>query len=137
MNREEWLSVLKLSTLWEFEELRKKAIAELSKVEIEAVDKVIFARSYRVGTWLFEGYKALVEREASLSSEEAERLGYKTAFQLCLRREDTFRRRGGIKSYRSFNGVEPDICETFRTELIDTGHSGKVPQMHFVNFTIG
>jgi hypothetical protein len=119
MNKEEWLSVLKLSTIWAFDEIRKKAIAELSKINMDTVDKVILARTYSVGDWLYEGYTALVKREAGLSSEEAERLGYETAFRLCQRRENTFR-----KTHRSFEGLGTEICRAFQAELIDAGHSG-------------
>jgi hypothetical protein len=130
MNQEQWLSVLKLSTLWEFDEIRKKAIAELSKVNMDTADKVVLARSYRVGDWLYEGYTALVKREAGLSSEEAEKLGYETAFRLCQRREDTFRsdRPGNINRHRrSFEDLGTEICGAFQAELIDAGHSGKAP----------
>jgi len=85
----EWISVLKLSTLWEMKDIRTKAIAELSKTKMDAVDQVLLARSYDVGDWLLEGYTTLVKREANLSSKEAERLGYETAFRLCQKREDT------------------------------------------------
>jgi hypothetical protein len=125
MNQEQWLSVLKLSTMWAFDKIRKKAIAELSKTNMDTVDKVILARSYSVGDWLYEGYIALVKREAGLSSEEAKRLGYETAFRLCQKREDTFRLNDINRHRRSFEGLETEICRAFQAELIDAGHSGK------------
>jgi len=125
MNSDEWESVLKLSTLWELDDIRKEAIAELSKLLVDAVDKVMLARSYRVGAWLLEGYTSLVKRETNLSSEEAARLGYETAFRICQRREAT-----QFNSHCSFIGLEADICRTFRTELADVGHSGEVSTLN-------
>ncbi|KIM82558.1 hypothetical protein PILCRDRAFT_820414 [Piloderma croceum F 1598] len=127
MNQDQWVSVLKLSTMWGFDEIRKKAIAELSKINMDTLDKVVLARSYSVGDWLYEGYTALVKREASLSFEEAERLGYEIAFRLCQRREAAFRK-AGFNLHRSFQGLGTEICATFRAELIDAGHSGRPPQ---------
>jgi hypothetical protein len=122
MNQDQWVSVLKLSTMWAFKEIKEKAIAELSKINMDVMDKVLLARSYRVGDWLYEGYIALVKREASLSAEEAEKLGYETAFRLCQRREYAFKKAG---FNRSFEDLGNQICRTFRAELIDAGHSGK------------
>ena len=127
LTRDEWESVLKLSTLWEFEDIRKEAIAELSQLQVDAVDKVMLARSYRVGAWLLEGYTSLVKRETNSSSDEAARLGYETAFRVCQRREATCVR---FNSRRSFIGLEADICRTFRTELADVGHSGEVSTLN-------
>jgi hypothetical protein len=44
----EWISVLKLSTLRTFRELRQEAVDELSQIKIDPVDKVMLARDYRV-----------------------------------------------------------------------------------------
>jgi hypothetical protein len=105
MGRTEWVSVLKLSTLWRFGELREEALDELAQMEIDPIDKVILARDYRVEKWLVEGYTELVKRDAGLSAEERKRLGYETAFQLYERREESFRR--GL-SY----GTVPRACST-------------------------
>lgn len=128
INQEEWTSVLKLSTQWEFEDIRKKAIAELSKIEMSAVDKVMLARSYRVGSWLLDGYMALVKRETTLSFEEAGKLGFETAFRICQQREQTFRNCPIAIEYaseprRSFEGLEGQIWGAFRRELTESGLS--------------
>jgi hypothetical protein len=114
-------------------DIRTKAIAGLSKTKMDAVDQVLLARSYGVRDWLLEGYTTLVKREANLSSKEAERLGYETAFRLCQKREDTFKKyqqslfgRHEFNTHREFGALRAEICNTFRKELIDAGHSGEV-----------
>jgi hypothetical protein len=121
MNKEQWVSVLKLSTMWAFDEIREKAIAELSKTNMDTVDKVVLGRSFSVGIWLLEGYFTLVTREAGLTSTEAKRLGYETAFRLCQRREDAFRKAGlrDINKHRSFKHLKEEILQTFRAEFLD------------------
>lgn len=135
MNREEWTSVLKLSTMWRFGELRKKAIGELTKLAIDSVDKVILARDYKVEKWLVDGYTELVRRDPGLSSKEWKRLSYETALQLYEKREDTFRRGLGQPHYdydsgcyfcgsRIFGNLEADMRSLFQEELADVKYHG-------------
>ncbi|TFK20740.1 hypothetical protein FA15DRAFT_646591, partial [Coprinopsis marcescibilis] len=53
---EEWISVLKLATLWEMEKIRKLAIHHLSCTGmLSSTQKVQLAREYRVRKWFVEG----------------------------------------------------------------------------------
>ena len=88
----EWFSVLKLSTLWAFGELRQQALNGLSSIAIDPVDRVMLAREYRVEIWLVEGYMELVRRDAGLFRKAQMRLGYETSLRLYEKREDTFLR---------------------------------------------
>jgi len=92
MNVEDWTSVLKLSTMWEFSETRKLAIEKLSEVGMDLVTKVILAKQYEVREWLFAAYEGLVKRKESLSVAEAERLGLATAIRLYRIREECSRK---------------------------------------------
>lgn len=91
MGRKEWISVLKLSTLWQFGELRQEAISQLSGMALEATEKISLARAYRVERWLLEGYSALVHQEAALTTTQKDQLGAETTILLYEKREDTFR----------------------------------------------
>ena len=88
MTDEEWISVLKLSTLWGFSCLREKAIGQLSTSTMFPVSWVELARKYQVKEWLIAGYRELVKRPASISMEESERLGWRTTVQLYQLREE-------------------------------------------------
>jgi hypothetical protein len=144
MGREEWLSVLKLSTLWRFKELRTKALNRLSQIQIDPVDKVILARDYGVEGWLVEGYTELVKRDEGLSSEARRRLGYETALQLYVKREDTYKRglektQRTSRNYnypiamqpysnnttsREFDDLETEIRSMFHEELAGIRYDG-------------
>ena len=88
MTDEEWISVLKLSTLWGFSGLREKAISQLSASTMGPVSWVELARKYQVKEWLITGYRDLVKRPANISMEESERLGWRTTVQLYQLREE-------------------------------------------------
>ena len=84
LTRQEWCSVLKLSTMWEFTKIRKWAIDELSKMKAEMgeIEMIEFGRSFDVKEWWLEGYGSLLKRGKTITDEEAERLGWKIAAKL-------------------------------------------------------
>ncbi|KAG2006793.1 hypothetical protein CC2G_014539 [Coprinopsis cinerea AmutBmut pab1-1] len=83
LTKSEWISVLKLSTRWYFNDLRKVAIDELSEVEMDPIQRVCLAKAYHVYDWLLEGYEELVEREDPITEEEGEKIGMGVALKLC------------------------------------------------------
>jgi len=82
MTREEWLSAIKLSTMWGFVGARELSIERLSKVKLSPTDKIVFGKKYQVFSWLKEGYAALIKREDVMTAKElyenAEVLGWDT-----------------------------------------------------------
>ncbi|CAA7260408.1 unnamed protein product [Cyclocybe aegerita] len=71
LSKEEWLSVLKLSSFWYFLGFRKMAIAELANTKaLTATEKI---------TW---------GRDVKVSKEEALTIGYETTFSLFRLREE-------------------------------------------------
>lgn len=70
MTRDEWLSALKLSTMWGFADTRKQSIQKLSKLELSPINKIVLGREHRVLAWLKEGYDALIKREEVITAEE-------------------------------------------------------------------
>jgi len=89
LTRQEWISVLKLSTMWEFTDIRGRAIQELGKKEMgmEAVEKIACARRFEVKEWFLDGCVELLKRVETITNEEAERLGLGTAVKLLRLRE--------------------------------------------------
>jgi len=89
LTQQEWISVLKLCTMWEFTPIRKRAIQELSKKEMKmgTMKKIKCGKTYEVKEWVLAGYVELLKRTETITEEEAERLGWKTAAKLLLLRE--------------------------------------------------
>ena len=62
LTQEEWVSVLKLSTMWDFFEIRKKV---LSDSNMGMMSKIVIGRKYKVTEWLLKGYNSLAKQEGS------------------------------------------------------------------------
>ncbi|TFK16504.1 hypothetical protein FA15DRAFT_698737 [Coprinopsis marcescibilis] len=88
--KDEWIGVLKLSTIWNMSTIRQYAISRLSKIEpsIPNIEKIQLARAHRVGRWLEEGVKGLLEL-GSVTLSDLEVLGWKTAAVICHIRESS------------------------------------------------
>ncbi|KAG6327519.1 hypothetical protein ID866_11570 [Astraeus odoratus] len=83
----EWTAVLKLSTLWEFDKLRKAAISSLHGICLNAIDRVVLSKQYNINEWLLPALNELARRPESISFEEASRLGFEIALNLASVRE--------------------------------------------------
>jgi len=61
---EDWVGVLQLATMWEFKEIREKAIAALSALnsQRELSEKIYLGAKYGIINWLRDGYTDLVYR---------------------------------------------------------------------------
>ncbi|KAJ7509740.1 hypothetical protein B0H11DRAFT_1659872, partial [Mycena galericulata] len=87
MPKDDWISVLKLSTLWYFLEARDLAIQQLTNQVTDSVERILLARKYEVSAWLRIGYTDLARREEGISLVDAEKIGWKTTVQLYHSRE--------------------------------------------------
>lgn len=111
---DEWISVLKLSTMWCFDDMRKLAIKELSrKIKIDPVTQIILSRQYKVSEWAYSGHERLVVRSEPISVAEAERLGLSTAIRL-------YQIRDAIAK-NSAHDLQGNIWRTFAEELKEVG----------------
>ena len=85
LSSEEWTSVLKLSTMWEFEDIRARAIKALGSLTLskdsDLVDKIVIARKSAVSSWLVPSLHALVQRGRPLDLSEGDRLGLEWALK--------------------------------------------------------
>ncbi|KAH6885533.1 hypothetical protein BKA70DRAFT_1123941, partial [Coprinopsis sp. MPI-PUGE-AT-0042] len=85
--KDQWLSVLKLSTKWFFKGLRKISIAQLDALELAPTDKVCLGKEYHISRWVLAGYDSLVRNQDLIPHEDAERIGYKSTVSLYMCRE--------------------------------------------------
>jgi len=61
---DEWVGVLNLATMWLFQEIRAKAISQLSELikEKTAMERITLAKEYRVAEWLRDAYFELTQK---------------------------------------------------------------------------
>jgi hypothetical protein len=127
----EWTSVLKLSTLWRFGELRREAIEELTKLLVDSpAEQVALGREYRVEDLMVEGYKELIQRDSGLTQKEKEKLGASTTIKIYEAREATFRtgngaKKLGFRDIRDLNSVDSLVRSGFGEELDDASYDGE------------
>ncbi|KAI6035988.1 hypothetical protein BKA83DRAFT_4156596 [Pisolithus microcarpus] len=78
LNHDQWISVLKLSTMWDFHGLRNAAIQHLDtpSLPLDPIDK-----------WLLPALLALARRSAPISIEEGRCIGFENALKLASVRE--------------------------------------------------
>ncbi|KAF7356248.1 hypothetical protein MVEN_00956300 [Mycena venus] len=75
LTKDEWVSVLKLSTLWYFIDARDLAIQQLNTHTVMgSAERIHLARQYDVPGWLRMGYTDLARRTEDISEEEAEKI---------------------------------------------------------------
>ncbi|KAH6867898.1 hypothetical protein BKA70DRAFT_1452421 [Coprinopsis sp. MPI-PUGE-AT-0042] len=123
----EWVSVLKLSTLWLFNDLRKLAIAHLSSTKMDPIDLICLAKEYRVHDWLQEGYVQVIERlltfrdfddtvgmPTTLTALEGKRIGMEVALELS---GIAIRRMRQPDRMASLKNVKGDILDVFKEEF--------------------
>ena len=88
---DQWSSVLKLSTMWMFLDLRQTAIEKLLSFPTTP-QTVVLGCTYSSIELFDAGCTGLIDRPypISISDDEAMVLGYEMAFRLCILREKKF-----------------------------------------------
>ena len=129
---DEWMSVLKLSNMWNFTKMRKKAIdaTESHILNSRPVDVILLARKYHISQWLLDGYAKLASRPESITPEEREHLGLVSFFRLVEMRDRSWKyacdcgMSGGTvyaRDQRGSFGFKNAIRSAFEDELMEDG----------------
>ncbi|KAI6162489.1 hypothetical protein EDD17DRAFT_549756 [Pisolithus thermaeus] len=89
LDHEQWISVLKLSTMWDFHGLRNAAVShpDTPPQPLDPIDKLELALQYDIREWLLPALLALARRSAPISVEEGRRIGFENALKLASVRE--------------------------------------------------
>jgi hypothetical protein len=91
LTSEEWTSVLKLSSMWQFLKIRATAIKAFESFSIDLVDKIVMARRFDISSWLIPSILELAQREKPLNLLEGKSLGMEWALKVAEVRESTTR----------------------------------------------
>ena len=79
--------MLKLATMWDYRDLRKRSIERLDALSLEDIERIILGRRFHVSAWLVKSYEALARRDETLTEEEGGLVGVSTVCQLAKLRE--------------------------------------------------
>jgi len=85
----DWIDLLAISSRYDFEKIRKRAIKELENAQpaTDPVTKVMLALKHDIPEWLQPAYVLLCERPDPLDEAEAEKLGISTTVKVAKARE--------------------------------------------------
>ncbi|SJK98057.1 uncharacterized protein ARMOST_01314 [Armillaria ostoyae] len=119
-NKEELVSLLKLSKLWAMKRVRDYAVEKITEIlnSIDPVERVTLAREYSVEKWLRSGYMALATRYPVVSIDDARLIGWESALLLEHVREEAHAAhrvgRGSLSEYHVQSGVENKFSVEFQ-----------------------
>ncbi|KAI0760178.1 hypothetical protein C8Q74DRAFT_1294525 [Fomes fomentarius] len=116
---EEWISILKLTTMWHFHGLRRTAIDRLTPLvqDGDPIQWIVLARKYDVHEWLLPALNALARRPRALQLHEVNSLGIATVVKMAEVRE-SFNEQGSYRhSSREDGNFEGEIQRLFADEL--------------------
>jgi hypothetical protein len=109
---DEWVSILKLSTQWHFNKLRKEVIAALDEPKkLGTIERIKLAEEHYISSWLIQGYHTLVQRTSEITEAEGEQIGWRVAIKLCGMRERRIQQGYLLVSERS-------LRTTFASDLV-------------------
>lgn len=87
---EEWVSILKLASCWDFASIKQLAIDQMAPIT-SCIDMITLGRRFNIAWWFSEGFTKLCSREEPLSDAEAARIGAHDTARIFRQREEIFR----------------------------------------------
>ncbi|TFK20810.1 hypothetical protein FA15DRAFT_673159 [Coprinopsis marcescibilis] len=114
LEKEEWVSVLKLATKWDMTDIRKTAIQSLSVTNVlTSTEKLSLGREFRVRDWVAEGIKALTQN-TGMRSVHLRVHGWETAAQILdIRSRSAYQDSGLFGSGRSAVYIDAEKARQF------------------------
>jgi hypothetical protein len=88
---EEWISILKLASKWEFQSLQKRAISELDSIATP-IEKVVLGREYDIPELRLPAYIDLCKSLVPLTEDDGERLGLQDVIKIYRVRQELWGR---------------------------------------------
>ncbi|KAF5316861.1 hypothetical protein D9611_003685 [Ephemerocybe angulata] len=95
--KQDWLSILKLSTLWRFNDARKAAIEKLDEVLEDPFEFVALGKAHYVRRWLMTGYAFLAMCEDVIAEKDSGIIGHLSTVRIYIIRH----------SLQSWDGCRP------------------------------
>ena len=87
--KEQWLTILKLATKWQFKEVRSLSIRELEKLDIDPVEKIAIYKEFKIKPeLLLPSYISICKKDRLPSPEEGKILSIETVLKIASAREE-------------------------------------------------
>jgi hypothetical protein len=102
------MSILKLSTMWEFAAIRKCVINQMSECPLDLVEKIAMARDYHITEWLLPSLNEYARLGRPISEEDVNVVGLDYLLKIVAARQK------GIKRFHSKGTVWCHRCRYYR-----------------------
>lgn len=138
----EWCSILQLAHQWEFDAVRRLAVAKLNALppkDIDAVDRIVLAHRFQLVDWLLAPYVEISVRPEPITLEEGRKLGIDVVVLLAQAREEVKKKEGATDRHNdiyfgSFGSVPLEkrqsvwnlVAGVFSLPTVQLGPGGKV-----------
>ena len=127
LTKEAWLAVLKVSTLFHFNSLRKLAISTLSPLLDSPTEKICVGRVHYVSAWVLDGYLELAQSTKAITEAQCDAIGDRTAIKIYLIRLAEHKPNTGALLRED---IEGDVENRFSNEIssIQDEESARTPE---------
>ena len=117
---EEWLIVIKLARMWEFEDVFRNSVPRLKyhSVKMRPVEKVALALHYDMQEWLVAGLDELAKRPEPIGIEDVDLLGLDVALKLAAVRESLCMGKTLVGVTGFMSGERPDASKVDFTRTV-------------------
>ncbi|KAH7910498.1 hypothetical protein BJ138DRAFT_1087570 [Hygrophoropsis aurantiaca] len=119
----EWVSVLKLAFMWDFQSVKQMAVHSISSMTIDPVDKFCLARDYDVQQWLAPALNDLAKRKEPIGIGDVEKIGLELALKVAAIRENLASPRGPNETLviGTRNASNLDFTAVIQTMIVSSG----------------
>ncbi|KAI5890119.1 uncharacterized protein SCHCODRAFT_02630911 [Schizophyllum commune H4-8] len=87
LTQEQWTAVLKLATMWDFDDVRQLAVLKMGKMDMTRDQRFRLGRAYSVSKWYHGVLKDIVQRVEALTKEDVDLVGIDIALGIASNRE--------------------------------------------------
>jgi hypothetical protein len=121
---QEWTSILTLSAMWEFIEIRKIAIDQMFRLPGNVVGKIVIARDFYITEWFVPSLNEYARLDRPISAEDVDHLGLNYllgivgARHVALKQHSIPNSRCSACGYREVSGKVEFINETDCTDAL-------------------
>ncbi|KZV76874.1 hypothetical protein PENSPDRAFT_622391 [Peniophora sp. CONT] len=98
----DWSAVLRLATMWQFEDKRQLAIVALEPIA-SPLQQLVLARAHDVEAWIHPAFVALCARTSTLNLEEAAQLSLQDVLHITSAREALYKGRVDLPSQKDIS----------------------------------
>lgn len=125
---EDWVSVVRLSTMWYMLELRARAVSRV--YDLSPTRKIGLGRELKVSTWFIRGCVDFVTREQAFTDEEVLAIGSSLCIQLFRIREERWKASKGYRERMDWGVIVRDRLKDEIEDIVQDERGYQIEPKH-------